>query len=341
MFRAAAPSRVFLAALLVASALPAAAADDALSLVPPDAAAVGLIRVSDLRTSPLFDRVFSGTDRISADSDARRFLEEVRLDPKRDVDLVVVAGSRQEAGEGSDVIAVFEGRFDAATLAAAAVERGAVKTSSAAGDSYLLPKHGRIDGDPAAIAFLSNRLIVAGSERAVAAALARRTAGRAGFTAGAGLGASLSRIDSKASAWALVDVAKAPVGARGRKVRAEGTVEGRRFHAEGSFDEPASAVAAAMSSVSLLAFSATVDGDSLKLSAAGVSADAETRQNLEDALRGILAIWRMAVQEKTPSLVPVLRGFRVTQGKDAVTVSGTLPGEVIRELSSRKQSVSR
>ena len=69
------------AALAFASALalPAAASsagDDALSLVPADAASVGVIHVADLRTSPLAARLFSDTDHISVAGDAQHFLDE-------------------------------------------------------------------------------------------------------------------------------------------------------------------------------------------------------------------------------------------------------------------------
>ncbi|HQR67869.1 MAG TPA: hypothetical protein PLB02_10770, partial [Thermoanaerobaculia bacterium] len=100
-------------ALLLAAlaALPAAAAkptDDALALIPPDASSAGLVRVADLRTSSLFDRVFEETGRISADADAARFLSETGLNPRQDVDLVVFAASPGRDGGGFALVA-FEG----------------------------------------------------------------------------------------------------------------------------------------------------------------------------------------------------------------------------------------
>jgi len=322
--------RTALALLCALVAFPLAAAklsDDALALIPPDAASAGVVRVLDLRTSPLFDRVFTETGRMSADADAARFLAETGLNPKLDVDLVAFAASPGRS-EGGWVLAAFEGRFDAAKLAAATAARGAEKKTTADG-AYFLLKDAKHEGAPhesGAIAFVSNRLLVAGTESAVAQALTRRSAGGGGFSAGAGLGHETSRIDPKASAWVLVDVTKVPMA-------------GRR--GGGNADDPAVAVVSAMQSVTLVALSVTADGDALKLSATGVSADAETRQNLEDAIRGVLAVWRMAVQEKQPDLVPVLRAFKVTQGKDNVTISGTLPGSTVRELSARRDRPAR
>lgn len=316
--------------VLAAASFPLAAAkppDDALALIPPDAASAGLVRVTDLRTNPLFDRVFNETGRMSCNADAARFLAETGLDPKRDIDLVAFAGSPGRSGGGWMLVA-FEGRFDAAKLNAATAARGAERKTTPDGGYFLLPdgKHGKASHEAGAIAFLSDRLIVGGSEAAVAEALARRAAGAAGFAAGAGLGRETSRLDPKASAWVLVDIAKVPMGER---------------PAGGNGDSPAAAVVSAMRSVSVAALSVTVDGDAVKLSATGVSDDAETRQNLEDAVRGILAVWRMAVQEKQPDLVPVLRGFKVTKEKDCVTIAGTLPGSAVRALAEKRHAMAK
>jgi hypothetical protein len=315
-------------ALLLAGlvALPAAAAkptDDALSLVPPDASSAGLMRVADLRTSPLFDRVFEETGRLSADADAARFLSETGLNPRQDVDLVVFAASPGRDAGGWALVA-FEGRFDAAKLAAATAARGAERKSTPSGDYFLL-KDGHHAGpahEGGAVAFASNRLVLAGSETAVAEALARRAAGGTSFAAGDGLGRQASRVDPKASAWALIDMSRFRASERAARLRGG--------------DDAAGAVVAAMKPVTFVALSATADGDALKVTATGVSDDAETRQNLEDAIRGVLAVWRMAVQEKQPDLVPVLRAFKVTQGKDSVTLAGTLPGSFLRELQAKK-----
>ena len=51
-------------------------------------------------------------------------------------------------------------------------------------------------------------------------------------------------------------------------------------------------------------------------------------------------MWRLAVQEKQPDLVTVLRRFKIDSSGDAVTVSGTLPGSVVRSLAE-KRSASR
>jgi hypothetical protein len=323
----------FLALVLSAAAAPLPAAsrsgNDLLSLVPADAASVALIRLSDLRESPLAGKLFSGADHMTTDGDAARFLEEAQLDPKKDVDTVVIAGRASGGKHGSPTLALFEGRFDRERLAAAAEARGAVRRSTSAGDYFLLPeKHGHDEEHPGAAAFVSSSLVIAGTESAVTQALADRQSGGTGFAASAGLGRELKRVDRGASVWALVDVARYPsVAHRRARANVSGDISG----------EPAMAIMGAMKSVSLVAIQAKARGDSLELSATGLSSDAETRQLLEDSLRGLMAMWRLAVQDKSPELVSVLRKFSVSSDSEAVSIHGTLTGSALRALSQKKR----
>jgi hypothetical protein len=59
---------------------------------------------------------------------------------------------------------------------------------------------------------------------------------------------------------------------------------------------------------------------------------------MEDALRGVLAAWRLAAQEKSPDTVSVLRKFAVTRDSSSVSVSGTLPGATVRALAEKRHA---
>jgi hypothetical protein len=313
----------FAAALL---ALPAAAArrnDDPLSLVPADAAAVGVVHWNELRASPLGARLLAETDRMTADGDAARFMAEAKLDPKEDVDGIVIAGSPSAPGEGSGTgLVLFSGRFDSGRLSAALAARGGQRRTTPGGEYFLLPEgKGGSDhhGKRGAVAFASGHLVIAGDEASVAAALARREAGGADFASRAALGRQFSRIQPGAAAWALVDVKRWPVG----RVQAKAPGE-------------AGDMLAAMKSVSVVALQATLNGDALDLSAAGLTDNEETRQLLEDSIRGVLAMWRLAVQEKSLEAVAMLRRFKVANDGQAVTIKGTLTGEFLRSISEKR-----
>jgi hypothetical protein len=142
-------------------------------------------------------------------------------------------------------------------------------------------------------------------------------------------------VDRGASVWALVDVTRYPaIANRSGHVQVSGDVNG----------EPAAAILGVMKSVSLVAFQAKANGDALDLSATGVTSDADTRQLLEDSLRGLMAMWRLAVQEKSPEMVTMIRRFSVSSDGEGVSVRGTLPAAFLRSIADkaeRKRSESR
>lgn len=310
---------------LAAGAAPvaAAASEEALAFVPADASSVGVIHLDSLRANPFASRLFSETDQLTVDGDAARFLAETGLRPKQDVDTIVVAGHVSNRVKGSgDGLVIFEGRFDPARLEAAMLARGAVRKSTPGGDYMLIEeRHG--DGDRAAISVVSNRLVVAGTAPAVTRALADRQSGGSAFLRGEGLGRQIRRVPADASAWAIVDATRVPLP------------EGARRSGDG---DAADAIVGAMKSVSLFVFHATARGDAVDLSATGITADEETRGLLVDALKGVVAMWRLAIHEKSPDLVPILRKFEIESDREGVTIHGTLPGSFLRKMAEEREA---
>ena len=306
-------------ALVAALALPALAKDDALNLVPANAVTVGMVKLAEMRTSPLSSMLFAHTDKMSSDGEAEKFLLDAGLSPTKDVDVIVVATSpRTTLGSEADVLVIAEGRFQPAKLTSALVSRGAVQKAG-----YLtLPEK---EGEQGAVAFLSPSLAIAGNERSVLAALEARKNGGTGFRTRGLLGADLARIDANATAWALVDVARAARLTKG------GTIETGK-------GQSGDALQAAIKSLSTVAAWAKDTGDSLELGAVGLSSDAETLQLLEDTARGALAALRLAVKDKAPEMVSVLRRFDVSRKNDSIMVEGSIPAQTLRELMAKKQA---
>ncbi|MEP6993044.1 MAG: hypothetical protein ABI968_00890 [Acidobacteriota bacterium] len=316
-------------AFAVLGALPALAVrrtEDPLALVPASAATVGVVHWNALRASPLAAKVFADVDRMSGDGDAARFLADTGLTPREDIDTVIIAMSPGSApGEAEAGLVIFEGRFDLNRITAALTSRGGKRQDSANGVFYRLAQSaGTADSqEPGAVALVNRNLLVCGNENAVVAALARKeSGGEGGLTSGQGIGRHLGRVDRDASAWALVDLTRLPSARR----------------AAGNAGEPSQALMGAMKSVSLLAVSAVVHGDSVDLSAAGLSSDAENRNLIADSLRGMLAMWRLAVADKSPDLVSVLRRFEIDSDGDSVSIRGTLPGSFLRSLSENRHA---
>jgi hypothetical protein len=310
-------------ALVIAIALAPAgfAKTDSLALIPNDAVTVGVVRLADMRTSPLSSMLFQQTDKIASNGDAQRFLDDAGLQPTKDVDVLVVSTvPRTNLGNDTNVLIAADGRFNVDRIAAAIMSRGAVKKNG----YFVLPESKEGSSQHAgAVAFPDSHLALIGTEEAVTAAIANYAAGGTSFMTSAGLGREVARIDPKATAWAIVDVARAQRLTNAPRVPAHGDSSG---------------LSSALKNISTVALWATDTGDSLKLAGVGVGHDAETLQLVEDTLRGALAAIRLAVQDKSPDLVPVLRKFEVTRSADAVSITGTIPAETLKTLLAKQRA---
>jgi len=315
--------RLALVPLALVFASLAFAKGDAVSLIPNDAVTVGVIHLADLRNSPLSLTLFQQTDTVSVDGDAGKFLSEAGLQPTKDVDVLVISASpRQNLGNEGEILVAAEGRFNVDRLTKALVSRGAVKKNG----YLILPNSKNGSNDQAgAVAFPDSHLALIGSESAVIEALDSRAHGGTTFLSSSGLGRDIARIDPHASAFAVFDVARAARLSHAPHVPAS------------SSNDHASQLASALKSMSTVAIWATDTGDSLKLGGFGIAHDAETLQLVEDTLRGALAAMRLAVQDKNPDLVGLLRKFDVSRTSDTVTISGTLPAQTVKDLIAKQR----
>ncbi len=313
-------------------AIPAFAKTDAQALIPSDAVTVGVVHLDQMRSSPLSGTLFQQTDKITADGDAAQFLLEAGLKPSQDIDIIVVATSPVTTlGKEADVIIAADGRFNIDRLSSALTTRGAVKKTATSGGSYfLLPEKKAGNGEVTrrgAVAFPDGHQALAGTEDAVTAALAARAAGGTNFATSSTLGHEIARIDGKATAWALVDVTRAQ--------RLVGSPHVSTASPAGA------AVNTALKNVSTVAIWATDTGDNVKLGAFGLSGDGETLQLLEDTLRGALSAMRLAIQDKQPDMVSVLRRFTVSRSSDSVTISGSVPADTFKKYAAGHHGASK
>jgi hypothetical protein len=315
----------FLAVAILALALaPAAfAKNDAMSLIPNDSVSVGVVRLADMRSSPLSAALFAQTAHISNDDDAVKFLRDAGLQPTKDVDVVVFATSpRTTLGSEADFLIAADGRFNVDRLTSALVSRGAIKKTSAHGTYLKMPEKSG-DAHQGVVAFPDAHLALIGTEAAVLEALASRATGGTSFATASGLGRDMARVDAHATAFVLVDVPRA------QRITGAPKMAGSSAQSQ--------AVGAALKNVSTVAIWATDTGDSLKLNAIGLSSDSETLGLVEDTLRGALSAMRLAVQEKSPELVSILRKFTVTRTDSSVSISGSVPAETFKTWVAKSQ----
>jgi hypothetical protein len=295
-----------------------------MSLIPNDSVSVGVVRLADMRSSPLSAALFAQTAHISNDDDAMAFLRDAGLQPTKDVDVVVFATSpRTNLGSEADFLIAADGRFNVERLTTALVSRGAVKKTSAHGAYFRMPEKSG-ETHQGVVAFPDAHLALIGSEAAVLEALASRATGGTTFATSTGLGRDMARIDAHATAFVLVDVPRA------QRITGAPKLGGANAQALGT----------ALKNVSTVALWATDSGDSLKLNAIGLSSDSETLGLVEDTLRGALSAMRLAVQEKSPELVSTLRRFTVTRTDSSVSISGSVPAETFKTWVAKSQAHS-
>jgi hypothetical protein len=123
--------KLMLTAAATLLAVSAFAKNDALSLVPADAVTVGVVKISEMRSSPLSGALFQQTDKITADGDAAKFLTDAGLQPTKDIDVIMVATSPKAGNlsKEAEILVAAEGRFNVDRLTTALVSRGAKKTA--------------------------------------------------------------------------------------------------------------------------------------------------------------------------------------------------------------------
>lgn len=336
--------RLAITATLVAAALyslPAVAHGAntaALALIPPGSAAVGMMRVADLRSGPFADEFLAEADKTTVDGEARRFLAMAGLDVARDLDTVLFAASLDRKDD-KGILVVAEGRFDVARLVDATEAQGAKHVSSPAGAYYLIPdkdrssKTSRFNDESGAVAFLSSSQIILGSESTVAATLARRATGGSTFLAEGGAMAKevrlMEALDS--TGWLVIDTNRHSEWKEAAAAKHNGSGE-----SSGSSGF-ANNILGAMRSVSVVSMRVGMSPETIEFAACGYTADAETRALLEDSIRGITALWRMSVQDTAPDMVPVIRSFKVSSDNEAVRIAGSLPIDQCRKFVEKNK----
>jgi hypothetical protein len=292
----------------------------ALKIVPGDSVAVGMVKLSELRTSPLSGRIFNEADKMTCDGDGAKFLAEAGLDPAKDIDTITFALRPTKDASEPDALVVTEGRFDATRVTAALVARGAREIASPTGTYYLFEEkaEGESKGGKVAISFVDRGYAVMGTEDAVKGALNAVSRGGSGFTTST-LGSQLARIDKSASAWMIADVERMS-----------------RLAGDGPDGSPKSAnVFAAVKKMTYVTLWTSDTGDSIRFGGTALTDDEETRGLVEDTIRGALSAARLAAQEKDPELVELLRKITVKRDGEGVSVEATIPAALLERFHQK------
>lgn len=304
--------RTLVVTVLLSTAVAAAApapVERLLRAVPANARAVVAVDVEALRDHPLTQRwLLDHQEEWSRVDDASsRFLHDAGIDPARDVDTMVLALT-SDAEDG--VLALFAGRFDPTTLGIALAAHGAEQVGVGSVTAYRLGGATKAGGD--VLVRPTPDLVMVGSRAALIAAYGS-TAGSCHLVAAA---TTAGELDPRAPFWMVAAIP--PPAARDTGAGAAPT-------------NPMAALMRAGSTLRRVAVSARLNDD-LELTAFATATDVDKAATFGDAVKGALAAMRLAVADREPDLVPVLRAAQITVTDRTVTVRASLPLPLLQRL---------
>jgi hypothetical protein len=198
------------AALAVVLAATSGRAAEADKLIPADAEFVAAINVKQVLESDIIKKfALEQMKQTLQGNDAQKFLKDLGLDPLKDIDRVVIAGSGKDQTDAK-FLAIVHGKFDPEKLykaAEAQTRKDADKFSLIKDGKDVMFKYQPDNGNPVYGTVVDETTVVAGSDKKlITEALA--TAGAAKKPAiSRELAGLVTRMDDKASLW-LVGVVK-------------------------------------------------------------------------------------------------------------------------------------
>jgi hypothetical protein len=198
------------AALAVVLAATSGRAAEADKLIPADAEFVAAVNVKQILGSDIIKKyALEQMKQTLQGNDAQKFLKELGLDPLKDIDRVVVAGSGKDQADAK-YLAIVHGKFDPEKLykaAEAQTRKDADKFSLIKDGKDVMFKYQPDNGNPVYGTVVDETTVVAGSDKKIITeALAAASAGKKPAIS-RDLSGLITRMDDKDSLW-MVGVVK-------------------------------------------------------------------------------------------------------------------------------------
>jgi hypothetical protein len=285
-------------------------------VLPKDARYVMGFDVKRFAASPFYARYGS---RKGMKPEALAQLEEkTGLDPQRDIDQIVVAGTESARG-GVPGLALVTGRFDLYKLGRALETEGKVRGYNHEGVTVYAYKE---EGPRAtAIAFLDESTILFGQKDRVEAAVGSRTRGETPLRGNAVLLALVEKVRLGSTFWMVGD--QSILAGMPTSIPAPGA------------SGPDQGGAASIALPSLRSLTVTGDLDpQVSLDVTGEAADEAAAKNLADIVRGFVALASLQAAQK-PELQQLASAFNVATEQNRVLVTARIPYAMIDALQAK------
>jgi ADP-ribose pyrophosphatase YjhB (NUDIX family) len=250
----------------------------------------------------------------------RELEEKTGLDPARDVDQIVVVGTRNGAS-GSPGLALALGRFDLYKIGRALETEGKTAGHNVAGLSVYVFKEE--DARSLALAFLDETALVFGPRADVEAAIGSRSRGETPFKKNTMLLGLVEKVRPGSTFWMVGD--QSLLAGMPTSVPAPG----------------ASGDGATINLPALQALTVTGDLDpQVSLNVTGEAKDELAARNLADVVRGFVALMSLQSQQK-PELQQLASAFTVATEANRVLVSARVPYEMLDALQGKAKAVAK
>jgi hypothetical protein len=245
--------------------------------------------------------------------------EKTGLNPARDIDQIVIAGSGVR--HGSPGIAIVLGRFDLYRLGRAIETEG--KAQSTSHEGVTVYSFAEDAARPLAVAFLDESTLVFGPKDQVLAAVTSRTRGETPLKTNKELMARIEKVRPGSTFWMVGD--QSLLASLPTSLPAPGA----------SADSGATVSLPALTGL-------TVTGDldpQVSVLITGEARDALAAKNLADVVRGIVAMASLQAQQK-PELQQLASAVSVATEENRVLVSARVPYELLEALQPKKAAVT-
>jgi TonB family protein len=291
---------------------PAAALPEALNSVPSDYQFVLGIDVRKLAASSFYAGFRAAQSQGGQiESEIAAFTAETGIDPARDLSGLILA-TRSGASDKTESLVIVSGQFDPARITSYIRSKSNPIEMEYGSASILMFPEQKEKGIKGGITFIGNREIALGTMESLEGALDTVSGKRNSILSNAGMKSLFDSVNFNATLWfagnATSVLKKSPLP-------------------QGLGPNPAS-IQNIFGSLNL---NADVSG---KITATAI--DLDSAGKLADVFRGLIA-WIQLSADKNPEAKSMLNRIAVTQDATRVSLSFTIPGDLIKKLSNAKK----
>jgi Protein of unknown function (DUF3352) len=275
---------------------------DELAYIPQDAQMVAYANIRDIMTSELRQK-FRDAHPDAPNANEHRFQEETGIDFENDIDYVVASaeGSQRPADQDRPLM-LARGRFDRSRIEALVEQHGGT-AEDYRGTHVLTQPESRFS-----VAFVESNLVAAGSPEAVRRAIDTKAGTVPDVKANADIMRLLRQVDS-GTAWAIA-----------------------RFDAIGP--RITGAVPTQLPPINWVAVTGQIDGG-IRGTMHAETRDEASAQNLQDVIRGMMALARLQVGQHA-ELAAFVDSLQLSGQGAAVTLAFAVPAELLDTLAAKR-----